>query len=114
MDIKHGGLLPILDLARYAALKADAKVTSTVERLRAAGQAGALDKAHAGTLTEAYDLFTALRLEHQVHQIEQGLEPDDYLDPKELNSLTRRYLRDAFREVASIQKSLTVELTWAT
>ena len=114
LDIKHGGLLPILDLARYAALKADAKVTSTVERLRAAGQAGALDKAHAGTLTEAYDLFTALRLEHQVHQIEQGLEPDDYLDPKELNSLTRRYLRDAFREVASIQKSLTGELTWAT
>ena len=50
LDIKHGGLLPIVDLARYAALKADAKVTPTVERLHAAGEAGALDPAHARTL----------------------------------------------------------------
>ena len=56
LDIKHGGLLPILDLARYAALKADARVTPTIERLRAAGEAGVLDQAHARTLTEAFDL----------------------------------------------------------
>ncbi|MEK6276519.1 MAG: putative nucleotidyltransferase substrate binding domain-containing protein [Actinomycetota bacterium] len=114
LDIKHGGLLPIVDLARYGALKADAKVTPTVERLRAAGEAGALDEAHARTLREAYGLFAALRLEHQVNQLEQGVEPDDHLDPKQLNSLTRRYLRDGFREVAAVQKSLAGELTWTT
>jgi CBS domain-containing protein len=112
LDIKHGGLLPIVDLARYGALKADVKVTPTVERLRAAGEVGVLDSAHARTLREAYDLFAALRLEHQVNQVEQGVEPDDYLDPKQLNSLTRRYLRDGFREVAAVQKSLAGELTW--
>ena len=112
LDIKHGGLLPITDLARYAALKAGIEVTSTVERLRAAGEAGAFDPAHARTLEEAHDLFTSLRLEHQVHQLEQGVEPDDYLDPRRLNSLTRRYLRDAFREVAAVQKSLAGELRW--
>jgi CBS domain-containing protein len=112
LDIKRGGLLPIVDLARYGALKADAKVTPTVERLRAAGEAGALDQARARTLREAYDLFAALRLEHQVSQLERGVEPDDHLDPKQLNSLTRRYLRDGFREVAAVQKSLAGELTW--
>jgi CBS domain-containing protein len=114
LDIKHGGLLPIVDLARYGALKADAKVTPTVERLRAAGEAGALDPSHARTLREAYDLFAAFRLEHQVNQLEQGVEPDDHLDPKQLNSLSRRYLRDGFREVAAIQKSLAGELTRTT
>ncbi len=34
LDIKHGGLLPIVDIARYAGLKAKTRTTSTVERLR--------------------------------------------------------------------------------
>jgi CBS domain-containing protein len=114
LDLKHGGLLPIVDIARYGALKADAKLTHTVERLRAAGEAGTLDQAQAWTLREAYDLFAALRLEHQVSQLERGVEPDDHLDPKQLNTLTRRYLRDGFREVAAVQKSLAGELTWTT
>ena len=50
-------------------------------------------------LEEAYDLFAGLRLEHQVQQLERGAEPDDHLDPRDLNPLSRRYLRDAFREV---------------
>ena len=39
-DIKKGGLLPIVGLARYAGLAAGATSTSTVSRLRAAGEAG--------------------------------------------------------------------------
>jgi CBS domain-containing protein len=113
-DIKHGGLLPVVDIARFAALKAGARVTATIERLRAASELGAIEPAHARTLEEAYDLFTALRLEHQIQQLERGNEPNDYVDPKELSELTRRYLREAFREVAAVQKSLSSGLVWAT
>ena len=110
-DIKHGGLLPVTDLARYAALRADVDVLSTIERLRAAGSAGAIEPTQAQTLEEAHELFAALRLEHQVQQLEAGEEPDDHLNPKELNPLARRYLRDAFREVAAVQKTLYREST---
>ena len=113
-DIKHGGLLAVVDIARFAALKAGAKVTGTIGRLRAASELGAIEPAHARTLEEAYDLFSALRLEHQIQQLERGNEPNDYVDPKELSELTRRYLRDAFREVAAVQKSLSSERVWAT
>ncbi len=109
-DIKHGGLLPVVDIARFGALKAGAKVTTTIERLRAASELGAIEPAHARTLEEAYELFTSLRLEHQIQQLERGDEPNDNVDPKELTELTRRYLRDAFREVAAVQKSLSSEL----
>ena len=109
-DIKHRGLLPVVDLARYAGLKAAVPVTSTVERLRAAADSGALGHSRATTLEEAYDLFSALRLDHQVSQLEGGQEPDDHINPQELSPLTRRYLRDAFREVSAVQKSLSVEL----
>jgi CBS domain-containing protein len=106
-DIKHGGLLPVVDIARFAALKAGANVTATIERLRAASELGAIEPAHARTLEEAYDLFTTLRLEHQIQQLARGDEPDDHVDPNELSELARRYLRDAFHEVAAVQKSLS-------
>lgn len=113
-DIKLGGLQPVISIARYAGLSAGTTVTSTVERLRAAASAGTLSEEAARTLAECYDLFAALRLEHQVRQLEAGARPDDRLDPKTLNPLTRRYLRDAFRAVASVQKALTGELMWRT
>jgi CBS domain-containing protein len=106
-DIKHGGLLPIVDIARYAALRAGVRLTPTLDRLHAARDRGVLESTDARILEEAYELFSALRLEHQVEQIERGQEPDDHLDPKQLDPLTRRYLRDAFREVAAVQRSLT-------
>jgi CBS domain-containing protein len=109
-DIKQGGLMPIVDLARYVALRADLRVTPTLDRLRAATDHGVIDATDARILEEAYELLSALRLEHQVEQIEHGQEPDDHIDPKQLDPLTRRYLRDAFREVSSVQRSLTGDL----
>jgi CBS domain-containing protein len=50
--------------------------------------------------------MTELRMEHQVGQLEAGASPDDYLDPETLDALTRRHLREAFRLVASTQKTL--------
>ena len=111
-DIKRGGLLPIVDIGRYAAVAAGVTVTPTLERLRSAAAAGTLRENEATTLEEAFDLFSALRLEHQVQQLEAGTNPDNHIDPKALNPLTRRYLKDAFRAVASVQKTLASELTW--
>jgi CBS domain-containing protein len=56
--------------------------------------------------------MTELRMEHQVGQLEAGDEPDNYVDPKTLNALTRRYLREAFRLVSWTQRRLTTELAW--
>jgi CBS domain-containing protein len=105
-DIKRGGLLPIVDIARYAGLVAGVPVVSTVERLQAAASAGVLTEADAGVLREAYHLFFGLRLEHQVEQLRAGMPPDDFIDPGSLNDLTRRYVRDAFRAVAGVQRGL--------
>jgi CBS domain-containing protein len=113
-DIKRGGLLPIVDIARFAALAAGARVTSTVERLRAGAEAGTLPATDAETLTEAHEIFAALRLEHQVRQLETGVPPDDIIDPSDLNPLTRRHLRDAFRAVASVQKAMSADRVWGT
>lgn len=111
-DIKRGGLMPIIAIARYAGLAAGTNATSTISRLQAGGAAGVLPPSDATSLEEAYRLMTALRIDHQVRALQTGTDPDDYLDPKDLNVLTRRYLREAFRQVASTQKGLAAELTW--
>jgi CBS domain-containing protein len=107
LDIKHGGLLPVTSIARYAGLAAGATVAgSTPERLCAADAAGTLDGDSALSLSEAFDLFQGVRLEHQVDQLERGVEPDDYVDPKALEPGRRRRLRDALREVRAVQNRL--------
>ena len=111
LDIKHGGLIPIMGLARWAGLAAGGASGSTVERLRAAESAGTLDSADARTLVEAFGFIFSLRLDHQVGQLRRGEKPDDFIDPKTLNPLARSYLREAFRAVASVQSGLAAELS---
>jgi CBS domain-containing protein len=110
LDIKHGGLVPIVDLARWAGMAAGVASVSTVERLRAAEAAGTLESEQARTLMEAFGFIFSLRLDHQVEQLRRGEEPDDFIDPKTLNPLARSYLREAFRAVASVQSGLANEL----
>ena len=113
LDIKLGGLLPVVDLARWAGIAAGVTSASTSERLRAARDAGTLPAEDARTLEEAYELFTELRLAHQVEQLRDGSEPDNHLDTRELSALTRSHLKEAFRAVASVQKRVAAELSLA-
>jgi CBS domain-containing protein len=111
LDIKHGGLIPIVDLARWAGMAAGVASASTAERLRAAEAVGTLDSSEARTLAEAFDFIFALRLDHQVEQLRRGEAPDDFIDPAALNPLARSYLRSTFRAIASVQSGLATELS---
>ncbi len=110
LDLKHGGVVPIVDLARWAAMSAGVTLSSTAERLRVAGEAGTLPRSDARTLLEAHELFVGLRFERQIEQLVAGEAPDDYIDPAALSPLTRSYLREAFRAVAAVQKRVAAEL----
>jgi CBS domain-containing protein len=111
LDLKHGGLIPIVDLARWAGMGAGVTSGATLDQLRAAEAAGTLEGPQARTLIEAFGFIFLLRLDHQVEQLRQGEAPDDFIDPRSLNPLARSYLRDAFRVVASVQAGLAAELS---
>jgi CBS domain-containing protein len=110
LDLKRGGTIPIVALARWAAMAAGVTSASTVERLRAAGDAGTLREADAHSLADAFTLINNLRLEHQVRQLRAGEAPDDHIAPDELSPLRRTQLREAFRAVASVQKRIDGQL----
>ena len=110
LDLKQRGVLPIVDLARWAGIAAGVTSASTVERLRAAAAGGTLSETHARTLEDALTLITDLRVENQVDQLRAGEKPDDFVNPAKLTGLARSYLREAFRAVASVQKHVAAEL----
>jgi CBS domain-containing protein len=110
LDLKQGGLLPIVDLARWAAMTAGVTSAGTLERLRAAARASTLAAADSLTLQDAFELITALRLGHQVGQARRGEPPDDYVDPATLSPLMRSHLKECFRAIAGVQKRVAAEL----
>ncbi|MEJ3658430.1 putative nucleotidyltransferase substrate binding domain-containing protein [Actinomycetes bacterium KLBMP 9759] len=110
LDLKSGGLVPIVDLARWAGMAAGVTSASTPARLRAAVAAGTLDARAAATLEEAFHLVLQLRLAHQVEQLRAGEVPDDLVRPRDLSPVTRASLREAFRAVAAVQRRIAGEL----
>jgi CBS domain-containing protein len=114
VDLKRGGIVPILSLARWGAISAGVTAASTPERLRAAGEAGTLTPDDAHTLGDAFELINNVRLEHQVTQLRAGRTPDDHVDPHELSALMRAQLRQALRAVALIQRRVASELRLGT
>jgi CBS domain-containing protein len=110
LDIKAGGLAPVVDLARWAAMAAGVAGASTAARLDAAEAAGTLPAGEVATLRVAFELFTDLRMQHQVAALRDGRTPDDSIDPRRLEPLTRRYLKTAFRAVSDVQRTVATSI----
>jgi CBS domain-containing protein len=107
-DLKKGGTIPIANLARFHALANGITISSTLDRLVAAQELGALEAETAAGLREAFEIVARIRLDHHAACITAGRDPDNVIDPKDLRPLTRLYLREAFRAVAAAQKHLGI------
>jgi CBS domain-containing protein len=109
LDIKHGGVTIVNNLARVWAVRAGVAPKGTLARLEVAAQAGAVEDSVASELSEAFHFLWDVRLHHQVGQVKAGLPPDDFIDPKELASFSRSGLKEAFRVIARAQRQLRME-----
>ncbi|PEQ12893.1 hypothetical protein B2G71_08610 [Novosphingobium sp. PC22D] len=96
-DLKSQAIAPVVDLARVHALANGIEATNTLERLRAAREAGGLDAEAARDLGAAFEFVRDVRFRHQAEQIAQGTAPSNKLDPERLSRFDREHLRDAFK-----------------
>jgi len=105
-DIKHGGLIPITDLARIHALAGGRPEIGTLARLRAVAGSATLSVDGAQELAEAFEFLGGLRLRHQAQQIRGGLAPDNFIRPSALTALERTQLKAVFAVVGRQQEML--------
>lgn len=106
LDMKHNGVVPVVDLGRIYALQAGLPVVNTRARLGAGQSAGVISPSGGRDLLDAYDLIAQTRLEHQAGQIRQNAPPDNFLAPAGLSDFERSHLRDAFVVIKTMQSAL--------
>lgn len=106
LDLKHNGVVPIVDLGRIYALQGQLLPANTRARLEAAVASGIVSKSGGADLLDAYDLIAATRLEHQAVEIRGGGKPDNFIDPATLSDFDRSHLRDAFVVVKTMQSAV--------
>lgn len=104
LDVKHRGVVPIVDIARVIALDNGIKATNTVDRLNAAFKCHALSAEMHGNLIDALEYIGSLRIRHQAKQIRAGLNADNYLPPEELSGLEKNHLKDSFSIIKTMQQ----------
>jgi CBS domain-containing protein len=106
IDLKHNGVVPIVDLGRIYALQGQLTVANTRARLEGAIEAGKLSTTGGRDLLDAYDLIAEIRLEHQAAQIRRGEKPGNFMAPTDLSDFERSHLRDAFVVVKTMQSAV--------
>ena len=109
LDIKVNGAALFVDAARILSCASGDVHTSTVERLRGAGEARRLDGRDVEAWAEAFHFIQSQRLSHQQARMQAGLTPDNFIDPDELNALDRRILKETFRQARKLQERLRLD-----
>ena len=106
LDLKAGGIIAIVQMARLFALSKGLSEVNTRARLHAAASAEALSQENADNLADAFELINHARLRHQIRQLKQGRTPDNNVAPSSLTSFEKRHLRDAFGVVRKMQNAV--------
>lgn len=109
LDLKKGGLTPISSLARWLAIAQGDVRGGTIDRLKRAKLSGSLKEDEADILTNAFEDIYQLIFEQEIISIRSGKAGSSWISPQNLDSLTRRHLRESFRAVAAIQNRIQSE-----
>jgi CBS domain-containing protein len=109
LDVKHGGITIVSNIARAHAIGAGLTEKRTIARLLAAEREGVIDQETRVGLSESFRFLWHIRLQHHVVQHRAGLEPDDHLDPRVLGPLARQGMKEAFRTIARAQRELALD-----
>jgi CBS domain-containing protein len=107
LNLKHRGIVPIIDLVRMRTLEAGITAANTFRRLEQVVTAGTTNENDASSLRDALILISRIRLNYQAEQMAAGEKPGNFVPIEELSPLMRRNLKAAFTLVVEAQNALS-------
>ncbi len=107
IDVKKGGIFPIVQGIRSLSLQQGIEETDTVSRIKELIHKGILDEDFAGALAEAFDTLLNLRLKDRLARSASGTAFDNLIDITALNQLELELLKDSFKIVNKFKKFLS-------
>jgi CBS domain-containing protein len=108
VDVKKGGIAPIVGLARLYALEAGSTARSTLERLDVAAAAGTLSRSAADSLSEGFRFLFELRLREQLRARAAGEPPGSLVRLEALSPLERQHVKAVFVAIAEVQRATAI------
>ena len=116
LDVKKGGVFPLVHGIRSLALKYRVRQTNTYRRIEELVEIGAIHERLGRNLESALSLFMQLRLQTQLAQLEAAGTDDgsqvthNRIAVKSLNRLDRDLLREALHVIKEFKEWLALEL----
>jgi CBS domain-containing protein len=108
IDLKAQGTRVFTDAARIVALAAGVDAQNTAARLRHAAAAEHVPGDEVEAIVEAFYFILLLRLRHQHLEGAAGAD-GNRIDPRALNELDQRILKEAFRQARKLQRRLALD-----
>jgi len=102
VDLKRGGLLPIVSGGRVLALRLGAKATATPDRWRAAVEPGFVRREDFARIDDAHEMMLELILSQQIADLASGRAPGTAVEVRRLLGLSRERLKQALKIVGEI------------
>jgi len=106
VDIKKGGIFPVVHGVRCLALRHGIEETGTFERCKLLVERGHLPEALGRDLRQALGALQRMRLRTQLVAIDAGQAPDNFIDTGSLGRLDRELLRDALHVIKEFRESI--------
>lgn len=103
LDLKKGGLQPICALGRWFGVRLGDVQGGTIARLQRAAHANIITQDECDSLSAAYTNIYGLLLEQEIGALRAHSVGSTYVDPNDLDTLTRRHLRETFRVIRELQ-----------
>ncbi|MDO9624986.1 MAG: DUF294 nucleotidyltransferase-like domain-containing protein [Pseudomonas sp.] len=106
INLKGRGTAPLTDLIRVHALACGSKAQNSNERLDAIATTKLLPQEAITKLRYALEFLSIVRIRHQAMDLEEGREPDNYIEPEKISASERHNLKEAFQVLSNAQKFL--------
>jgi CBS domain-containing protein len=106
LDLKRGGLFPVVALGRWVGVAAGDGRGGTPERLRRGEQAGIITADERDTLIGGFDGIYTVLYDHEIAAGRTGEPTDTFIRPRDLSTLVRRHLHETLRAVSAVQDRL--------
>lgn len=110
VDLKAQGSRVITDVARIYALATGVDAPGTAARIRGAGQALGIRSEETEAVVDAFYFLLLLRLQHQQSlDAAGGTVEANRINPRDLNELDGRILKESFRQARKLQRRLALD-----
>jgi len=107
-------MMPVVSFARLYALRHQVNQTNTIDRMQALADKNVISTSSRDEIITAYDFLMQLRLQTQLAAIQAGRLPENTIHPGKLGYIQKELLKQAFAQIAAVQKKASFDFLGGT